>query len=114
LPTNTEALNWVYFAGFEAGRDSLWILSAPNAILVPLSTQTGHEGESVGLAGHPVQAVVARGSIWVAARTVVDRLVLATGAVETITVPKAMDATGIAVDPVTGTVWVANRLTPAT
>jgi hypothetical protein len=61
-----------------------------------------------------VQAVLARGSIWVAAGTVVDRLVLATGAVTTITVPKRMNATAIAIDPVTNTVWVGNSPALAT
>ena len=51
---------------------------------------------------------MANGSIWVAASTVVDRFSIATGTRERITLPKGMNATGIAVDPVTNTVWVGN------
>lgn len=55
--------------------------------------------------------MVARGSIWVAGGgDVVDRISLATGAHKTIRLPQGTNATGIAVDPVTGTVWVGNSL----
>jgi DNA-binding beta-propeller fold protein YncE len=41
---------------------------------------------------------------------VVDRISVATGARTTIALPKGTFATGIAVDPVTGTVWVGNSI----
>jgi DNA-binding beta-propeller fold protein YncE len=62
----------------------------------------------VGLDGVPIQAAMANGTIWVAASTVVDRFSIATGRREMITLPKGMNATGVAVDPVTNTVWVGN------
>ena len=54
--------------------------------------------------------MLARGSIWVAGGDVVDRISLATGAHKTITLPEGTNATGIAVDPETGAVWVDNSL----
>jgi DNA-binding SARP family transcriptional activator len=101
-----------FIVGSDGRTRTLWILDAPDAVLVPIDIDTGTQaGGSVGLAGQPAQAVLARGSIWVAAGPVVDRLVLATGAHDTITLPNGADATGIAVDPVTNTVWVANSQT---
>jgi hypothetical protein len=37
---------------------------------------------------------------------------LSTGTKQAIAVPKGMNATGIAVDPVSGAVWVANSAQP--
>jgi DNA-binding SARP family transcriptional activator/streptogramin lyase len=97
--------------GFEARTRTLWVLNGPGATLLPIGVETGFKGtDPVGLDGAPSQAVLARGSIWVAAGSVVDRLVLATGDRETISLPKGMNATGIAVDPSTGAVWVGNGL----
>jgi DNA-binding beta-propeller fold protein YncE len=90
---------------------SVWLLDAQGGTITSIDPQTGHPGSPIGLTGKPTQAVLARGSIWVAAGgDVVDRISLATGAHETITLPKGTNATGIAVDPVTGAVWVDNSL----
>jgi DNA-binding beta-propeller fold protein YncE len=61
----------------------------------------------VGVSGQPVQATLTRGAIWVAATRFIDRVSTSTGRRDTIPVPKGMNATGIAVDPVTNTVWVS-------
>ena len=64
--------------------------------------------QPLGLAGNPTEAALARGSIWVAAGKVVDRVVLASGVRTTVPLPKGTHATGIAVDPSTGTIWADN------
>jgi DNA-binding beta-propeller fold protein YncE len=50
----------------------------------------------------------------VAATNVVNRVSTATGKHTTIAVPKGMNATGIAVDPVTSVVWVAGSTSVGT
>ncbi len=90
---------------------SIWLLDAQGGTITSIDPQTGEPGQPIGLTGTPSQAVVARGSIWVAGSgNHVDRISLATGAHKTITLPKGTNATGIAVDPVTGAVWVGNSL----
>ena len=95
-------------AGFDGRTGTLWFLGAIGSTLVPWNPDTGHTtAPSVGLGGQPIEATLAPGAIWVAATNVVDRVSTATGKHTTIAVPKGMNATGIAVDPVTNTVWVA-------
>jgi class 3 adenylate cyclase/streptogramin lyase len=89
---------------------SVWLLDGERRTITEIDPQTGEPGAPIGLAGLPVQAVLARGSIWVAGGTVIDRISLATGEHKTIPLPKGTNATGIAVDPVTGVVWVDNGL----
>lgn len=55
--------------------------------------------------------MIARGSMWVAAGTIVDRVNLSSGARTSIQLPKGTHATGIAVDPATDTIWVDNSRT---
>jgi hypothetical protein len=67
----------------------------------------GESGPPIGLTGDAIQGTVAKGHIWLAELDVVDRVSIATGRRQTITLPKGMEATGIALDPVTNAVWVA-------
>ena len=97
-----------FVVGVDSHTGKLWFLGA-SATMIPWNPRAGRQnGPGVGLDGHPFQAVLARGNIWVAAGSVVDRISLATGKRQTITLPKGMNATGVAVDPVTDTVWVSN------
>jgi streptogramin lyase len=89
---------------------SVWLLDGQGNTITRLDSKTGKLGQPFGLTGRPSQAVLTRGSIWVAENDVVDRISVATGARTTITLPKGTHATGIAVDPVTGTVWVDNSI----
>jgi streptogramin lyase len=89
---------------------SVWLLDAQADTITGIDPQTGRPGQPIGLTGQPSQAVLARGSIWVAEGDVVDRISLASGARTSITLPKGTNATGIAVDPATGAVWVDNSL----
>jgi class 3 adenylate cyclase len=100
-----------HLVGVDGPRSrTVWLLDGQGNTLTSVDPETGQPGQPIGLTGRPTQAVLARGSIWVAAGSVVDRIVLASGARTTITLPKGMNATGIAVDPVTDTVWVDNSL----
>jgi class 3 adenylate cyclase/streptogramin lyase len=92
-------------------RPTLWLLDSFDATITRLSPASGRAGPPLGLAGNPTEAVLAHGSIWVAAGKVVDRVLLTNGARTTIQLPKGTHATGIAVDPVTGAIWVVNSRT---
>ena len=95
-------------AGFDGRTGTLWFLNAGGPTLVPWNPDTGHTtAPSVGLGGQPIEATLAPGAIWVAATNVVHRISTSNGKRTTITVPTGMNATGIAVDSVTHTVWVA-------
>ncbi|HEX3805479.1 MAG TPA: adenylate/guanylate cyclase domain-containing protein [Gaiellaceae bacterium] len=89
---------------------TLWLLDGAGATLTPVEPGSGRPGEPYGLAGHPTEAVVYGGSIWVAAGTVVNRVVLATGRRTTIPLPAGVNGTGIAVDTATGAIWVDNSV----
>ncbi len=90
---------------------TLWLLDGVHATITQVDPSTGRAGPPLGLGGNPAEAALARGSIWVAAGKVVDRVHLASGARTTLALPKGTHATGIAVDPSTDTVWVDNSLT---
>ena len=101
-----------FLVGVDPHTRLLWILGALAATLVPWDTEAGQQAApSIGLDGRPIQAALARGRIWIAAGTVVDRVWLATGKRDTIAVPRGMNASGVAVDPLTDIVWVANSTT---
>jgi class 3 adenylate cyclase/sugar lactone lactonase YvrE len=87
---------------------SLWLLDQQDDTITSVNPETGEPGHPIGLTGVPGQAVLARGSIWVAAGDVIDRFSLTGGGRSTITLPKGTNATSIAVDPATGALWVAN------
>jgi class 3 adenylate cyclase/DNA-binding beta-propeller fold protein YncE len=89
-------------------RRTVWLLDEQGATITRLNVHTGQAGQPLGLTGRPSQAVLARGNIWVAGGKTVDRISLTTGERTTITLPKGTNATGIAVDTPTGTVWVDN------
>jgi len=89
---------------------SVWLLDAHDDTITSIDPATGQAGQPIGLTSQPSQAVLARGSIWVAEGAVVDRISLATGTRTSITLPKGTNATGIAVDPATGALWVDNSL----
>ncbi len=85
---------------------SIWLLDAQGGTITSIDPQTGQPGQPIGLTGQPSEAVVARGSIWVAGGgDVIDRISLATGAHKTITLPNGTNATKVAVnaeaDPLT-------------
>jgi class 3 adenylate cyclase/streptogramin lyase len=97
-----------FVAGVDGKTGTLWFLNPGSATLVPWNpTQADMNAPTVGVSGQPIQATLARGAIWVAAVNVIDRVSTSTGRRDTIPVPKRMNATGIAVDPLTNTVWVA-------
>jgi class 3 adenylate cyclase/streptogramin lyase len=101
---------WILVGVESPKARSIWLLDAQNSTITRIDPQSGEPGSPIGLTGKPSQAVLARGSIWVAEGGVVDRVSLATGARTTITLPQKTNATGIAVDPVTDTVWVDNSV----
>jgi len=99
---------WYLVSVAARRRNTLWLLDGKHATITQLDPVTGRRGPPLGLAGNPTEAVLARGSIWVAAGKIVDRVRLTSGARTTITLPKGTHATGIAVDPATETIWVDN------
>lgn len=99
---------WHLVSIAEHKRQTLWLLDGRDATLTRLNPKTGRTGPPLGLAGNPTEAVIARGSIWVAAGKIVDRVVLSSGVRTAIQLPKGTHATGIAVDPVSDAVWVDN------
>jgi class 3 adenylate cyclase/streptogramin lyase len=92
-------------------RPTLWLLDSYDATITRLNAASGGAGAPLGLAGEPTEAVLAHGSIWIAAGKVVDRVRLSNGSRSTIKLPKGTHATGIAVDPATGAIWVDNSRT---
>jgi DNA-binding beta-propeller fold protein YncE len=102
-----------FVVGLDDRTGFVWLLGAAGATLVPWN-QRGQAAPATGVAGDPVQAVLARGSIWVAAGGVVDRFSLTDGKRVTIEMPGATYASGIAVDPITNAVWVASSTAPVT
>ena len=92
-------------------RPTLWLLDGADTTLTRLNPASGRAGPPLGLAGMPTEAVLAHGSIWVAAGKVVDRVLLPKGIRKTIPLPNGTHATGIAVDPVSGAIWVDNSRT---
>ena len=92
-------------------RRTLWLLDGAHATITQVDPRTGRAGPPLGLGGNPTEAALARGSIWVAAGKVVDRVHLPTGARTSVALPKDTHATGIAVDPSTDTIWVDNSRT---
>jgi class 3 adenylate cyclase/DNA-binding beta-propeller fold protein YncE len=106
---------WELTSVADRRRPTVWLLDGKDATITRLNPATGGAGPPLGLAGNPTQAVIARGSIWVAAGNVVDRVVLSTGLRTAIQLPKGTHATGIAVDPVSNAIWVDNsRTAPGT
>jgi class 3 adenylate cyclase len=99
---------WYLASISEHKRQTLWLLDGRDATLTRLNPKTGRTGPPLGLAGNPTEAVIAHGSIWVAAGKIVDRVVLSSGVRTAIQLPKGTHATGIAVDPVSDAVWVDN------
>lgn len=99
---------WYLVSVVERRRPTLWLLDNRDATITRLNPTTGKTGSPLGLAGNPTEAVIARGSMWVAAGKLVDRVVLATGQRTAIQLPPGTHATGIAVDPATNAIWVDN------
>jgi class 3 adenylate cyclase len=105
------ARTWV--VGVDGHTGLIWFMNAGGATLAAWTMRTGEQAApSLGLDGAPSEAALGRRYVWIAAGAVVDRVSLADGTKEMIPLPKGMNATGIAVDPVTGRVWVANGLAP--
>jgi class 3 adenylate cyclase/streptogramin lyase len=91
---------------------TLWLMDEQGATLTEINPSTGKPKQPLGLNGTPTEAVQLGDSIWVAAGTVVDRIELAGHRRTSIPLPEGMNATGIAADPVTGTLWVNNSYLP--
>lgn len=89
---------------------TVWLLDESGETITSLNPTNGQLGQPRGLTGTAYQAILARASIWVAAGAYVDRISLVTGQHTAIAMPKGTDATGIAVDPTTNTVWVDSSL----
>jgi class 3 adenylate cyclase len=96
-----------FLVGVDSSR-TLWLLDPTNSTLTALDPRTGTAQSPLGLTGDPIQAVVAFGSIWVAAGKVVDRVNLATNERRSIAMPKGVWAGSIAVDHASGAIWVGN------
>ena len=102
-----------WLVGLDRHNGMLWFMNGFNGTLYPRDPRTGEQtASSVGLDGDPNQAVLAHRTIWVAAGDVVDRVSLTSVDRETIALPKGTYAGGIAADPNTNTVWVANTAVP--
>jgi streptogramin lyase len=99
--------------GVNAHGRTLWLLDETANTITSVSA-SGRLGRPLGLTGTAYQAVLADGSIWVAAGPDVDRVILSTDARTTIPLPKGIEATGVAVDPTSNTVWVDTTLAPST
>jgi hypothetical protein len=83
-----------HLVGVDSARArTVWLLDGEGDTITSVDPQTGQVGQSLGLAGRPAQAALARGSIWRAAGQVVDRISLATKARTTITLPQWTNAT---------------------
>jgi hypothetical protein len=107
----TSSLPRTWLVGVDSRTGLVWLMSPAGGTLAGWDAVTGRPaGPLLGLDGEPSQAVLARGTVWVAAGAVVDRVSLASGTKQTIQLPKGMYATGIAVDPLTGEVWVAGGI----
>ena len=87
---------------------ALWLLDPKNSTLTSLDPATGKAGSPLGLNGNPIEAVVAFGSLWVAAGHVVDRVDLSTSERSTIPMPRGVWAGSIAADTSSGAIWVGN------
>jgi sugar lactone lactonase YvrE len=101
---------WELVSVASPERPTLWLLDSTDATIAQVSPATGRSGSPLGLAGNPTEAVLAHGALWVAAGNIVDRVRLSDGIRTAIQLPKGTHATGIAADPVTGTIWVDNSL----
>ncbi len=102
---------WHLVSADASNKRTLWLLDGVHATITQVDPGTGRAGPPLGLGGNPTEAALARGSIWVAAGKVVDRVHLASGVRTTVALPKGTHATGIAVDSSTGTIWVDNNRT---
>jgi class 3 adenylate cyclase/DNA-binding beta-propeller fold protein YncE len=110
---STRIVPRTWLIGLDGRTRLVWFMSPAGATIAAWNPVDGRPASrSVGLDGEPTQAVLTRDAIWVAAGTVVDKVSFATGTKQAIAVPKGVNATGIAVDPVSGAVWVANSAPP--
>jgi class 3 adenylate cyclase len=98
-----------FLVGIDSSQGkALWLLDPKNSTLTSLDPATGKAESPLGLNGNPIEAVVAFGSLWVAAGHVVDRVKLESSARSTIPMPKGVWAGSIAADPASGAIWVGN------
>jgi class 3 adenylate cyclase/DNA-binding beta-propeller fold protein YncE len=111
----TTVVPRTWLVGLDGRTGLVWFMSPAGATIIARNPVAGTPATpSIGLDGEPTQAVLARDAVWVAAGTAVDKVPFATGTKQGIAVPKGMNATGIAVDPASGAVWVANSAQPPT
>ena len=96
-----------YLVGVDASH-TLWLLDPEHSTLTAVDPTTGDAASPLGLSGSPIQAVVAFGSMWVAAGDVVDRVDLKTSVATTIAMPNGVWAGSVAADLPSGAIWVGN------
>jgi hypothetical protein len=116
-PANDTVLRTLTFpqAGYlvgltdTAGATTLWLLDPEAATLTPIDDKTGEAGQPIGIGANLHTAVVAFGSVWVAAG---DKVLRVQGSGPTVTariaMPSGFSAGSIAADPATGGLWVAD------
>ncbi len=92
-----------------AGATALWLLDPEASTLTPIDAKSGTAGQPIGIGANLHTAVVGFGSVWVAAGDKVLR-VQGDGPKVTarIVMPSGFSAGSIAVDPETGSLWVAD------
>ena len=97
-----------YLVGVDAADDArtLWLLDPTGGTLTSMNPRTGKTGPPLALGGDPHEAVIADGAVWAAAGRVVDRVDLQTNRRTTVALPAGVNATTIAADPATNSIWV--------
>jgi class 3 adenylate cyclase/streptogramin lyase len=91
------------------GETHVWLLDPGASTLTPIDPKTGVEGRSIGVPAQISDAEIALGSIWVSSPAEIRRIDLSTSRSRPpIEMPADVSAGSIAVDPATGTIWVAN------
>lgn len=92
-----------------AGVTTLWLLDPQGSTLTPIDEQSGKAGQPIGVGENLHDAVVAFGSVWLAAGDKVLRIAGNGPEVQQrFLMPKGMSAGSIAADPKTGNLWVAD------
>ena len=116
-PTKNKVVRTLSFpqSGFlvgltdAAGTTTLWLLDPDASTLTPIDAVSGKAGQPIGIGANLHDAIVAFGSVWVAAGDKVLR-VEGNGPLvsKRIAMPKGMSAGSIAADPKSGNLWVAD------
>jgi hypothetical protein len=86
----------------------VWLMNGDAGTITPVDAETAEAGQPIGIPQGSFWHDFGDGSIWISAGQEVYRLDLETGVGETIGLPDGVFAGGIAVDELTGSVWLAN------